>query len=613
MKRKRNGENKGVFARVLPYLKQNLKFLILGVIVLIIVDGVQLLIPKVMQVAIDNLGKEGFTQRHLTGYMLLIFLMSGVIALMRYYWRILIIGTSWVIERGLRQSFYAHLIKLGQNFFNKAKIGDLMAHSTNDMNAIRMLFGIGFVAAADIIILTLASIIFMVTINLRLTIYAILPLPILSLAISYFGRKMHRQFTKVQNSFSALSGMVQESISGIRVVKAFGQEKPELTKMNEFSYEYQQNNVKMAKISGLFHPVNGFVISISMIIVLVFGGKATINNEISIGEFIAFHAYLSMLVWPMIAIGWIVELYQRGTASLKRINKILDTTPEIVDQDVDQTITTLKGNIEFRNLTFAYSPHQREEEVGTRAVKSLSADIPEISTGEPVLEDITFTLQAYQTLAIVGKTGCGKSTVVDLLTRIYNPPKDSIFIDGHEIYTISLEVLRSNVIVVPQDIFLFSDSIANNILFGNPEGTREEAENAARIAQIYDEIMELDKGFDTVIGERGVTLSGGQKQRIAIARAILANPQILVLDDSLSAVDTKTEKNLLGRLIELRQDRTTIIIAHRISSLNHANKIIVLEDKKISERGTHYELLKLKGIYWDLYQKQKIKERIEER
>ncbi|MBW6516356.1 MAG: hypothetical protein K0B81_07065, partial [Candidatus Cloacimonetes bacterium] len=361
MKETNKGEQKKLFSRIVPYLKQNLKFLILGVIVLIIVDAVQLLIPKVMQVAIDSLGKEGFTQRHLAGYMLLIFLMSGVIALMRYYWRILIIGTSWIIERGLRQNFYEHLIKLAQNFFNKAKIGDLMAHSTNDMNAIRMLFGIGFVAAADIIILTLASIVFMVTINLRLTIYAILPLPILSLAISYFGRKMHRQFTKVQSSFSALSGMVQESISGIRVVKVFGQERTELNKMNEFSYEYQQNNVKMAKLSGLFHPFLGFVISISMIIVLVFGGRAAIRNEISIGEFIAFHAYLSMLVWPMIAIGWIVELYQRGTASLKRINKILDTPEEIVDGDVDTNITELKGNIEIRNLRFGYGVEQRAE------------------------------------------------------------------------------------------------------------------------------------------------------------------------------------------------------------------------------------------------------------
>ncbi len=613
MKRNKNGEQRRLFDRVLPYLKKHLKYLILGVIVLIIVDAVQLLIPKVMQSAIDNIGSEGFTQKHLAGYMLLIFLMSGIIAIMRYYWRILIIGTSWIIERGLRQNFYDHLIKLGQNFFNRARIGDLMAHSTNDMNAVRMLFGMGFVAAADIVIMTLASIIFMITINLRLTILAIIPLPILSFAIAYFGRKMHRQFARVQTSFSNLSGMVQESISGIRVVKVFGQEKPELQKMNDFSYVYQQNNVKMAKLTGLFHPFNGFIISISMIIVLVFGGRATIRNEISIGEFIAFHAYLGMLVWPMIAIGWIVELYQRGTASLKRINKILDTPSEIVDENVDESINTLKGNIEVKNLSFAYSGEQRIEEPNQVTRQFSKTNIPEVTIPELVFDDISFSLKANQTLAIVGRTGCGKSTIVDLLTRIYNPPRNRIYIDGHEIYSIPLDVLRQSVIVVPQDIFLFSDSIANNIHFGMPDGTQEEVEKAARIAQIYDEIMEFEKGFETIIGERGVTLSGGQKQRIAIARAILANPNILILDDSLSAVDTKTEKNLLKRLIELRKERTTIIIAHRISSLRHADQIIVLDDKKIVESGSHYELLKKKGLYWDLYQKQKIKERIEER
>jgi ATP-binding cassette subfamily B protein len=604
-KAEKRSENR-LFERILPYIKKNLKYLLLGILVLIIVDGVQLLIPKVIQAAIDNLGTEGFTQRHLAGYMLLIFLMSGVIALMRYYWRVLIIGTSWIIEKGLRQDLYEHLIKLSQNFFNRAKIGDLMAHSTNDMNAIRMLFGIGVVVAADIVIMTLATIVFMITINVRLTIYAIIPLPILSFAISYFGRRMHQRFTKVQSSFSALSGMAQESISGIRVVKVFGQEKAELRKMNDFSYDYQENNIKMAKLSGLFHPFLAFIISISMIIVLIYGGKATIMNEISIGEFVAFHAYLNMLVWPMIAIGWIVQLYQSGTASLRRVNKILDTKPEIVDDDPDHNITILQGNIEIKNLSFHYS--SATEKSGSEAKDLFTKD-----DGELILNNISFELEPYRTLAIVGRTGCGKSTIVDLLTRIYNPPRNTIFIDKHEIYSIPLEVLRGNILVVPQEIFLFSDTIANNIRFSNPEATIEEVKQAARMSQIYEEVVSLERGFETIIGERGVTLSGGQKQRIAIARAIIADPNILILDDSLSAVDTKTEKQLLDHLIELRKRRTTIIIAHRISSLQHANKILVVENKRIAESGTHYELLKKKSIYWDLYQKQKIKERIEER
>ncbi len=597
--KKKKNESR-LFDRVLPYIKKNIKYLILGVLVLVIVDGVQLLIPRVIQIAIDNLGVESFTQRHLAGYMLLIFLMSGVIAIMRYFWRVLIIGTSWIIEKALRQDFYEHLIKLSQNFFNRAKIGDLMAHSTNDINAVRMLFGIGFVVAADIIIMTLATIVFMITINVRLTIYAIIPLPILSFAISYFGRKMHRRFTKVQSSFSALSGMVQESVSGIRVVKGFGQEKPERMKMNDYSYDYQENNVEMAKLTGLFHPFLAFIIGISMIIVLIFGGRETIMNEITIGEFVAFHAYLSMLVWPMIAIGWIVQLYQSGTASLKRLNKILDTEPEIVDDEtVDNSITVLKGDIEVKELTFRYPSSDKE---------SGSHDESEL-----IFDNISFSLKRYHTLAIVGRTGCGKSTIVDLMTRIYNPPRNTIFIDNYEIYRIPLQVLRDNLVVVPQEIFLFSDTIANNIRFTNSQVTREEVEGAARTAQIDKEIAEFDYGYDTIIGERGVTLSGGQKQRLAIARAIIANPNILILDDSLSAVDTKTEKNLLDHLIELRKQRTTIIIAHRISSLQHANKIIVIDNMKIAESGSHYELLKKRNIYWDLYQKQKIKERIEKR
>ena len=591
MKTVKNNENEiKVFEKVIPYLKQSIMAIILGIVVLIIVDAVQMVIPMVMRTAIDKIGTEGFSQSHLAFYSLLILFMAGVNAIMRYFWRMLIIGNSWKIERGLRQDFYQHLIRLSQNFFNRSKIGDLMAHSTNDMNAIRMLFGIGLIAAADIIIMMIATVSFMLTINVRLTLYAIIPLPLLSLAISFFGKRMHKQFTKVQKTFSDLSGMVQESISGVRVVKVFGQEKSELKKMNEFSDEYMVDNIKMAKLSGLFHPFLGFIISVSMMVVLILGGNATINKEITIGEFVAFNAYLGMLVWPMIAIGWIVELYQRGTASLKRLNKIFATQPEIIDEENVTAIEVLDGDIEVKNLTFSYS---RDDNV--------------------IFQDISFKLKSGNTLAIVGRTGCGKTTLIDLLTRIYNPPRDSIFINGHEIYEIPLETLRNSLVLVPQDIFLFSDTIANNIKFGTPDATMDEIEKVACLAQICDEIKEFEQGFDTIIGERGVTLSGGQKQRIAIARALLTNPKTLILDDSLSAVDTKTEKEILNHLIEARRDRTTIIIAHRISSLQHAEKIIVLDQGKIIERGTHLELLQKGGIYWDLFEKQKLKERIEER
>lgn len=576
------------FEKIVPYLKRSIKPIVIGVIVLILVDAIQLYIPRIMQQAIDRIGEDGFTRANLFRYSLVIIILSGMIAILRYWWRILIIGNSWKIEKGIRQEFYDHLLTLSKKFFDRAKIGDLMAHSTNDINAVRMLFGIGFVAAADIIILTIASIFFMISINLRLTMLAIIPLPILSIAIAFFGRKMHKQFAKVQGSFSDLSGMIQESISGVRVIKAFVQERAELKKMAGFSKKYVNDNIKMAKLSGFFHPFNGFIISISMMIVLIFGGRATIRGEITIGEFIAFYAYLGMLIWPMIAIGWIVELYQRGTASLKRLNKIFTEIPDVNDDKADSSIRGFKNNIEVKNLNFTYS-----------------------GTTETVLENLCFNIQEGMTLAIVGKTGCGKTTVIDLLTRVYNPPPNTIFYDSIEIYKIPLTVLRKKIITVPQDIFLFSDTIRNNVKLGCQDAQDCDIVQSLKIAHIYEELMEFDKGLETIVGERGVTLSGGQKQRLAIARALLTDPGILIFDDSLSAVDTKTEKSILNHLIEARKGKTTIIIAHRISSLKHAEKIIVIDNKKIIESGTHDELLKNENLYSDLYYKQQIQEKLE--
>ena len=384
-----------------------------------------------------------------------------------------------------------------------------------------------------------------------------------------------------------MSGKVQETISGIRVVKVFVQEQAELEKMSEQARDYVKENIALVKIFAMFFPMLFLVINISMGIVLVFGGESTIFNEISIGEFVAFFQYLGMLIWPMIAIGWIVNLYQRGTASLKRLNSIFEIEPEIFDEDTDVSIQNLKGKVTFKNLNFQYN-----------------------SQTPQIFENISFEIDVGKTLAIVGRTGCGKTTIIDLLTRVYNPPKDAIFIDNVELFKIPLEILRDNVVMVPQDIFLFSDSIANNISLAKQDIERTYVEEVARYAQVYDEIIDFEDGFDTVIGERGVTLSGGQKQRIAIARALLTNPNILILDDALSSVDTKTEKKILDLLIKLRKDKTTIIIAHRISSLQHADKIIVLNNKKIAETGTHQELLAKMGIYKDLYEKQQIEEKL---
>lgn len=576
------------FDKVLPYLKKSYKQILGGIAMLILVDIAQLAVPKVMQYAIDHIQSRSIDNTGLIYIALIIVALAIAVMVLRFFWRILIIGNSHKIEQSLRQDFYNHLLKLSQNFFNKSKTGDLMAYATNDLGSVRMLFGMGFIAAMDIIFMTVASFSFMLSINFRLTALAIIPLPFLSFTISYFGKRMHKGFAKVQESFATLSGRIQESISGIRIVKAFVQEKAELEKVDEVSVNFVQQNIKLAKISGIFHPFMSFVISTSMIITLLFGGRAAIRGEITIGEFIAFFSYLGMLVWPMIAIGMIVDMYQRGTASLKRLNAIFEIKPEIDDASADSSITEIKGSIEIRKLSFRYGE------------------------GLPLIfSDVSAQLDAGKTLAVVGRTGSGKTSLIELLVRIYNPPRESILIDGRDIYEIPLNVLRRDMVLVPQDIFLFSDTIANNIRLGNPDTPDEAVFNAAKAANVYNEIMEFEQGFETVIGERGVTLSGGQKQRVAIARALLTDPQILILDDALSAVDTKTERHILENLIKVREGKTTIIIAHRISSIQHADKIIVLGDGVILERGTHQSLVDQGGLYSELVEKQRIRARIE--
>ncbi len=577
------------FDAILPYLKKSYAQIGGGIVMLILVDVVQLAMPKVMQYAIDSIQNRTIDEKGLLWVGLIIFALSIAVMVLRYFWRVLIIGNSHRIEKSLRQDFYNHLLKLSQNFFNHSKTGDLMAYATNDLNAVRMLFGMGLIAAMDIVFMTIASFSFMISIDFRLTLLAIIPMPILSITIGFFGKKLHKKFALVQASFASMSGKIQESISGIRIVKAFNQEKAELAKVDEVSDEFVKQNISMAKIAGFFHPFQGFIIACSMIITLYFGGRSAIRGDITIGGFIAFFQYLGMLVWPMIAIGWIVDMYQRGTASLNRLNDIFSEVPEIDDKQANPSIKGLSGKITVKDLRFRYAD-----------------DLPII------FKDISLNVEAGETLAIVGPTGCGKTSLIELLVRIYNPPANSIYIDDQELYRIPLEVLRRDLVLVPQDIFLFSDTIANNIRLGNPEASLEDVYEAARIASVYEEIKDFDHQFDTMVGERGITLSGGQKQRVAISRALLTDPQVLILDDALSAVDTKTERQILERLIEARKGKTTIIIAHRISSIQHADKIIVLTDAVIKERGNHNSLLRAGGIYHDLFEKQRIRAKLED-
>ena len=541
-----------------------------------------------MQRAIDSLGMAEFNQADLLKYGLAILALALAIAGIRFLWRIALLSNGWQIDRDLRQMYYSHLLSLSQNFFNKSKTGDLMAYATNDLNAVRMLVNFGLVGLLDIVVMTIATVSFMANIDGRLTVMAILPLPVLSGIFVFFGKKIRKHFEKVQKSFATMSGQVQESISGIRVVKAFGQEEHELGKVSKSAYSYVQENIALVKIMGIFHPLISTIIGLSMLIVLYLGGSYAMLGDITMGQFIAFFSYLGMLVWPMIAIGWVINLYQRGTASLRRLNSIFEEIPEIVDVDVDESISSISGGLTVKNLKFQYTD-----------------DTPEI------FKDLNFKVNPGETLAVVGRTGCGKTTLIDLLTRVYNPGKNSIYLDDNDIYSVPLHTLRKEVVMVPQDIFLFSDTIAGNIALGRPDATREEIEAIAKKADIYHDIKDFEEGFDTVIGERGVTLSGGQKQRLAIARALLTDPRILILDDALSAVDTKTERKILLNLKALRENKTTIIISHRISSIQHADLTIVLEDGKIAESGNHQELLANSGIYADLYEKQQIEEKIE--
>jgi len=587
------------FEKVTPFIKKNWFRIFVGLLLIVAVDLLQLVVPKIMQKAVDLVEIPGTTSSSLIKPALLIFLIAIGIAAIRFVWRLLLIGNAWFVDRELRQMYYEHLLSLSRNFFNKAKTGDLMAYATNDLNAVRFLVGFGMVILIDIVVFAIGAMFFMTNISLRLTLLAIIPMPVLTVVIIIFGKKIHARFKKVQKTFATMSGKVQESISGIRVVKVFVQEEAELKKVAHSARDYVKDNIALVRIHGLFHPFLFLIIAISMGIVLIFGGESTILGTISMGEFIAFFSYLGMFVWPAIAVGWLVNLYQRGKASLIRLNSIFEIEPEIIDENADYSIKELKGKIEVKNLSFSYGERMEENLPNFKNLANLS-----------IFENISFDLNIGKTLAIVGKTGCGKTTLIDLITRIYNPPKNSIFIDDRELYDIPLEILRKNIITVPQDIFLFSDSIANNISLAKPEIDKYFIEEVARYSQVYDEILEFENGFETVIGERGVTLSGGQKQRIAIARALLTDPNILILDDALSAVDTKTEKKILELLIKIRKDKTTIIIAHRISSLQHADKVIVLDNKKIVETGTHQELLANGGMYSYLYEKQQLEEKL---
>lgn len=561
-----------------------------GVIVLILVDALQLITPKILGKITDDLGDGTLSMTDIYFYISVIISLAIIIAAGRFIWRMLVLGSSRSLEYWLRNKYFSHLELLAPNFFNNRKTGDLMAHATNDINAIRMAFGQGIVMITDAIFLTSATIIIMVTtIDIRLTTVALLPLPIIAVLMIFFGKLIQSRFKNVQEAFSELTDRVQESISGIRVVKSFVQQDSEISNFSTYNNNYVNKNMDLLKVWGLMFPAVAFIGALSFLIALYYGGSLVIDDELSLGQFVSFISYLGLLTWPMMALGWVINILQRGTASMKRINQILDTDPEIFDGESVLDIRSYRPSIQLKNLSFTYP-----------------------GAANPALSGITLSIKEGKTLAVVGKTGSGKTTLVNLIMRLYNTEPGELFLDDMDIKDIPLEVLRKNIGYVPQDNFLFSTTIRENIAFSDTEMELEKVIAAAKIAQVYDNIMDFPGKFDTILGERGVTLSGGQKQRISIARAIAKNPKIIILDDSLSAVDTKTEELILEGLKQVMKSRTSIIIAHRISTIKDADEIIVLDEGRIVERGTHEELLELKGLYNSIYEKQQLEEKIEQ-
>ena len=562
-----------------------------GILALAAVDLMNVYIPQFTGQITDGLKAGTIGMDGVWRLIGLIILMGAAMAAGRFGWRYFIFGAALDVRRRLQEDLFAHLEKLSMRYYNEHKTGDLMAHFTNDMRSVQMLMGPTVVTAFDatvMLVMVLGKMMFYV--DMRLTLVAVIPLLLIMYGDYYYGKVMHRKFFAKQRAFSDLTDQVQEAVSGIRVIKAFVQERQELAAFARVNRLNQDRNMAVARTQALFMPLLDLVIGVSGLLTLLYGGYLTIAGEITLGQFEAFNLYIAMLVWPMLAAGECITFISQGMASLKRIRTILDEKPEIVDGAEVKDVAALRGEIELDGLTFAY-PDQEDV---------------------TVLDSIRVHVDQGSTLAVLGRTGSGKSTLANLLLRLYDAKSDMIRIDGRPICEIPLSVLRRDDAYVPQESFLFSDTLERNIAFGAERKSREEIQRAARDACIHSNIMDFPEGYDTMVGERGVTLSGGQKQRSAIARALLKDAPILILDDALSAVDTDTEEQILHNLRVNRAGRTTIIIAHRISTIQNADRILVLDEGRAAEYGAHEELMALGGIYRSIHDKQQLEKQLRE-
>ncbi len=582
------------------YFVQNRWILVAGLLSLLLVDFLQLVIPLVIKQAIDLL----VTQTDAAESLLIrqagiILVMALAIALFRYVWRRLIFGHSRVVEQGLRNRMYAHLQTLSLSFFQKTPTGDIMARAINDINAVRMASGMGLVALIDGAVLGLAAIGFMISIDLRLTLIALIPAPFIVGLTRMLTHRMSRGFETVQKTFSDLTERVREAFAGIRVVKAHHREAWEYSRIKDQGERYVAENMSLARTLAIFFPLMTIFTNAGLVVVILLGGRYAILGQITAGDFVAFISYLNLLTWPMMAMGWVTNLVQRGSASMRRINRILDEAPDIRDSKPLHEVSDREGPLERGEGPIS----------GAIEIRGLSLKYPQQE--RYALRDIRLKIEASENVAVVGRVGSGKTTLLQVIPRLLNVPNNTVFVGGRDICTVALASLRKWIGFVPQEVFIFSDTIRNNVAFGREGISDQEVDAALHAAGILEEVQAFENGRDTVLGERGITLSGGQRQRLTIARAIVRSYPILILDDALSMVDTRTEELILNRILDQRPDKTTLIVSHRVSTIRRADRILVLDRGKLVEEGTHDHLIGLNGTYAALYEEQSLKEELE--